>query len=211
MIRTQLKYRNRGRDGQAGDGSGAPRVNFLDFTEALDNAYWTKNNVTVSANSTTGPFGMLLDTVVENTATGANHHITKQPIPNLPSVAVGTYVTVSCYAKAGVGTRRLQIVVGGTAFAVSPYSNFNLQTPAAVKGAQSASISVSMTSEGSGIYRCAFTVLADTLGSVFVFYRLNTTDAAAFTSYTGDGASSLILGGMQCQIGPSVSGYEYHA
>lgn len=211
MIRTQIKHRNRGRDGQAGDGSEAPRVNFFDFTEVLDNVYWTKNNVTVSANTTTGPFGMLMDTVVESTATGANHHITKQPVPNLSSIAVGTYVTLSCYVKAGVGTRRLQIVLGGTAFAASPYSNFNLQTPAAAKGVQSAAIAVSMTDEGSGIYRCAFTALSDTVGSVFAFYRLNTTDNASFTSYTGDGVSSLILGGMQCQIGPSVSGYEYHA
>jgi type 1 fimbria pilin len=53
----------------------SPRTNLVLYSEEFDNAYWTKTNVTITANATTAPDGNLTaDKLVENSVNG-NHFI----------------------------------------------------------------------------------------------------------------------------------------
>jgi hypothetical protein len=187
------------------DSTGVMRVtpvNLLTYSEQFDNGAWTKNDLTVTANSpmVKAPNeAYVADKLVES-ATTAWHYLGRAGVA-ITTISYG----MSIYAKAGERTV-LQIVPNGNAFPTS-YANFDLLngTVSASSGVDSASI----VSIGDGWYRCIVTDTATTAtsGSPFSITMQNSPTAARVATYAGDGVSGLYIWGAQFETGPVVTPY----
>jgi len=173
--------------------------NLVEYSEAFDNAYWTKTNTTITANATTDPNGNLIaDKLVENSANDI-HFINSGSI----TFSAGNY-SISIYAKASE-RNVLQIFLNGSAN-VDAYANFNLTT-----GVVSAfdSCTATIQSVGNGWYRCNLTtsVSASVVPSAY-FCIQNSTTATRAASYSGNGTSGLYIWGAQLVEGSTAKDYQ---
>jgi len=159
--------------------------NLLQQSETFENAYWGKEQLTLSSNSTTAPNSTLTaDTLVENTA-NAIHRISY----NL-NVVAGTSYTLSVYVKNN--GRRYFMINANTA--ISARSTFDLQD-----GVVSATSSgtATITNVGDGWYRCTVTGTPSTSVLISAYFQLNNLGVATDTTYTGDGVSGFYIWGAQ--------------
>ena len=93
------------------------RTNLLTYSEDFSNVFWTKDNLTVSSNSTTSPDGTLTADKIIGSTVSSRH--------NIGTVIVNTVTgSFSVYAKAKE-LRYLQIASANT---VNQYANFDLLT-----------------------------------------------------------------------------------
>jgi hypothetical protein len=173
------------------------RVNLLTYSEQFDNAAWTKQNGTLTANATVSPDGTTnADAFIENTTAAAVHDFSQ-----VQNVTSGTAYTVTIYIKP-IGSRTVQILVGGSGFTESR-TWFNLSTLVATTtiGAVTAA---SVVAVGNGWYRCSVTQSATATASATILYRLwdGTTGA-----YTGNGTSGLYYYGAQLEAGAFATSY----
>ena len=172
--------------------------NLATYSEDFANAAWTKTNVTVSANATNSPTGILTaDKLVENSANDI-HFINGSSI----TFTAGTY-SVSIFAKASE-RNVLQIFLNGSAN-VNAYANFNLTT-----GVVSAfnDCTATIQSVTDGWYRCILTttVASSTVPSAY-FCIQNSTTATRAASYLGNGTSGLFIWGAQLEQGSTATEY----
>ena len=159
-------------------------TNLFTYSEDFGNAAWTKGNLTVTSNATTGPIvnGVVLvaDKLVE-TAVSGQHLIQQNPY----TAAVGDINTISVYAKAGERTQ-LTITSQGEGYVV-----FNLDTGTVYQnGGESASIE----DVGGGWYRCRATITEnEAAGSMWYIgmWKSNT------NSYLGTVGQGLYIAGAQ--------------
>jgi hypothetical protein len=170
--------------------------NLLGYSEAFDNAYWTKSNTSISANAIAAPNGSLsADKVVENTS-NAFHYVGNIFV----SVSVSTY-TASFYAKESgrsiVGIDFNNGVTGSETY-------FNLAS--GTVGTTAAGVTASITNVGNGWYRCSVTrsFSSATSSSQLVMYP---TTADNVKNYTGDGTSGVYLWGAQLSDSASLDPY----
>lgn len=172
-------------------------------SQTFDSVTWTKANSTVTADTTTAPDGTsTADSLVENSATNT-HGIQQNSVATI--VPVGTTYTFSCYAKAGSGTRRVQLVFAGASFSPALYSNFNFSTETLTLAA---GVTGSYTKLPNGWFRITVTATTNVdLQNIHVIIRLADSDVAAFNSYTGDGSSSVFIWGAQVELGSVGSSY----
>lgn len=168
------------------------RTSLVTFSESFDNAAWSKDAVSVSANASTSPDGYVnADSIVENSATG--FHFIQQ---TFTSSAVST--TYSIFAKLGSGTRTLILREGVNTGA---FAAFNLST--GVVAAQSGG-TATITQYANGYYRCTltFTAVAGTSSM-----QIALSNANSFASYAGNGTSSIIVYGAQVEAGAYATSY----
>ena len=152
------------------------RTNSATYSEQIDNAAWSKDGATISANSTTSPDGFVnADKVVENTANG-EHAIFRS--------VVGTGATFSFFAKAA-GRNFVAVLSNNGAYSFFNIGNGTLGTIAATSTA-------TITAYGNGWYRCTLYNTHPTFGAV-----VNLASASGTTIYTGDGTSGAFIWGAQ--------------
>ena len=169
----------------------ANRVNLLNYTEQLDNAYWGKNGVTITANATTSPDGKVTaDQAVEALTT--THQISFTA-----GVTAGSSYTVSVYIKPN-GRPRARIVTTGTSFG-SQTAIFDVTAGTFVSG------SGRISNEGNGWYRCSQTFTASATETLTCRFR---PDNGTIDSYTGDGVSGFFLWGAQFETGSTATTYQ---
>lgn len=178
--------------------------NLLTFSEQFDNAGWTKNNVTITANSTVAPDGTTTaDTLDEGTAT-ANHAVFS---PGATLVSNLNYAA-SIYLKAGTARWAQMPLVAG-AFGSNAWANFDL-VDGVVGNVGSAVVSATITSVGNGWYRCvvvAPSTLSGSGGSVQVGFTDNTNSATRLPSYTGT-SKTVFAWGAQLELGSTATTYN---
>jgi hypothetical protein len=196
--------------------------NLLGFTEAFDNAAWTKSNSFVQTNlllqsedfGTTwvntessetlnvavAPNGTLTaDKLVENSAT--NFHAIEQTVA---SVSATSY-TFSVYAK--YSERNIQLFFGFNDVTGNPHANFNLQN--GTVGTTAGTITASIQDVGNGWYRCNAIITSAVTTDFQCFVNLITsTSAGRAASYAGDGTSGAFLWGAQLVQGAVAGDYR---
>lgn len=198
--------------------SNTPRRNRVTFSEQFDNAAWTKTGGSITANAAAAPDGTTTaDQLVEN-AGAINGALVSQ--------AIGTWLSgfpagISIHAKEVAGSAKRYLVFGvGNADTRWAYVVVDLATgtvtATSVDGVQSGIVagSVSVQPAGDGYYRVSF-VVTSPLSPGFYTLRAGVTNtptptftSSAIPSYTGDGASGILLWGAYGEPGSVVNAYQ---
>ena len=150
------------------------RTNLVLYSEQFDNVYWTKQELTLTANSIISPDGTLNAYKLTPTTVSSPHQL------NRLSISTSVSNTMSFYAKKG-GYDLVECLDGASGF---NGSKFNLNTGTFTN--QGTGVG-SMISVGNGWYRCVVTVVTTGIR----FYINNS------SSYIGDGTSGIYLWGVQ--------------
>lgn len=180
--------------------AGVP-VNLIPKSEAFDDAGWTKNSLTVTANAAANPLRgeLTADRAVlaaASSAKGLDH-------PAFTSGVAQPY-TFSVYAKADPHAF-IQLrtnTVFGTQFA-----NFDLAT--GVLGTKSAgAVNHTITHLGGGWYRCSCTITPNSsVSGFFVVAFAPTASSARAPVFTSSGTDAVLLYGAQLEVGTTLGYY----
>ena len=183
--------------------------NLLQQSETFSNAYWTKLNATISADTTTAPNGTTTaDSLIESSSTGIQE-IYRTPAPT----TAGTF-TYSVYVKNLSGTRFLNLSASATTSSDYVSVRFSPLTESlsgvVVSGAFSNG-SASYTAVGNGWYRV---ILTFTTTSLPVPQIALSTDGSngnvggyGVQTYTGNGTSGIYIWGAQLVEGTTAQTY----
>jgi hypothetical protein len=175
------------------------RRNLLTRTEEFDNAAWTKNDVTVTANTLVAPDGTLTADKLVESATTAVHYI------NVTGTLTGsTTYSISLYAKASERSR-IQLAGAAGAWGSSATATFDLSAGTVV--ASSIWSSASITNVGNGWYRCVVTGTTQSVPSSAQYVQFVVIASGTTQSYAGDGTSGLFIWGAQLEVG-SLTTYQ---
>src|SRR6185503_9857794 len=167
-----------------GDTSGR---NLFQKTEEFDNAYWSRTDVTITANSTNDPNSNLTaDKVLENLG-GSLQRIFKT------FTFKGGYYTYSCYFKQGAGTRNIGLKVFTPTGDFGWVFDITSGVDVGVMTTKTAPFRHSITSAGGGWYRCSITVTSTAgSGDVGTFMSIGNG-----IGHAGDGTSYIYAWGAQ--------------
>ena len=168
--------------------------NLLGFSEAFDNAAWTKFSASIVTGAQANPVNGLFNAqkLMENTA-NAQHRVTQSV-----TLAAAPH-TLSAYLKAG--GRTWALMVNGTI--ANGFTYFDLSTGAV--GTVGAGVSsASITPVANGWYRCSITFTAPAGGNVLEFRAAS---ANGTGSYTGDGNSGVYIYGAMLSNSASLDPY----
>jgi hypothetical protein len=167
-------------------------TNLLTYSEQFDNAAWSKNNATVTANATTAPDGTVTADKLIEAATSSTHYI------SCGVTTVGTTYTATVYAKSD--TRSRLKITSWTSFA-----NFDLSAGTVGLSANIVGMP-KIYNCGGGWYRCE--MVWTSINSQGVVLFIDTSDSASFSvSYTGNGTSGLYIWGAQLEAGNTATSY----
>jgi hypothetical protein len=163
------------------------RTNNALYSEQLDNAAWTKQNTTVTANAVTSPSGYQdADKLIETASTGAHR----------ASVSSGATLngTFSFFAKAG---ERTKVAILSTTIDLG----FDLSNGTLINLGSGTSVG-KIENYGNGWYRCSLPQ-----ASGIVALALALLDNAGNISYTGNGTSGAYFWGAQLEVGAYATSY----
>jgi hypothetical protein len=169
--------------------------NLLTFSEQFDNADWAKTNLTVSANATTSPSGILNADKLIATAIDSNHILSQIPA----SFTSLTAYTFSYYAKSAEYTK-CGIRIGGTGYATTPLAAINLTNGSIISQQGFTSLTVTLTNNNwyriSGTFTSA-TGLTTNIQPLSDSYTI----IANNFSFLGNGTSGIFAWGAQLNTG----------
>lgn len=169
------------------------RSNDLQRSQEFDNAYWTKYQTSVSANSSISPDGTLnADKLIEDNS-NSTHQLGRAIGYNS-----GTTYTVSLFAKSS--NRNLEIAAGNTGtFPVKAI--FDLSNGTVLSSTLGNS---SIENYGNGWYRCIITATALATATTNINFGLTN---GSTLSYSGDGVSFIELFGVMREQGSYATSY----
>jgi hypothetical protein len=148
------------------------RTNLITFSESFDNAAWTKNAVSVTANNAVSPDGYTNADLITADGTNTQHYVLQTQTQSAK--------TISFFVK--MGTQRfVQILTSGSAAAVA---NYDLQTGAV--GGLGAASTASMVDYGNGWWRLILTSTDALTGNPYLCYADSLVDGR-FPSITSTG------------------------
>lgn len=170
--------------------------NLLSYTEAFDNAAWTKTEVTIGADATTDPDGNSTADKLEETSATDFHRV----LQDIDFTDTESY-TVSVYAKADERDE-LRIDVSDSAVGAGNYANFDLTAGTATAVGN---VSASIEALANDWFRCVaqFTATATVTESVTLNMLKN-----GNISYAGTTGEGLFLWGAQVEQAGSVTAYQ---
>ena len=167
------------------------RTNLVAYSEAFDNAYWTKNNSTVvggfiSPDGTANAFKL-----VENTST-AGHSVFR----NSSTVTLSSH-SFSCFVKTNGRNVKLDFF-GGTNNAIFDLTN------GTVISANGTGLNAKIETLSNGWYRCSITQVQT---STTIYPNILCVDDSNESTYTGDGTSGVYIYGAQLEAGSYATSY----
>jgi hypothetical protein len=170
------------------------------FTNAT--VWQPQNGTTPTGNTTTAPDGTSTGSTFAESLTTANQAVLETSSP----IVSGITYTYTIYAKANTATV-LQLLGRTTPFGANIFANFNLSN-GTVGTTGASNISATITSAGSGWYRCSLTGTAVAAGTGSFAFCLTNNNASAtrFPSYLGTG-QSVFLWGAQLEFGSVTNTY----
>lgn len=178
------------------------RTNLCLQSETLDNASWTKNASTVSANAITGPDGNTTADKIAEDNTNAVHGV----LQSFTKAASSLAYTASVYLKQGERTLAFIGLDDGTN---SSRAFFNLATGAlgttATGGAGFAVTGSSIQPAANGFYRCTLSITSST--STTLRLLIDPTSADGTTSYAGTTGSGIYAWGAQLEQAAFATSY----
>jgi hypothetical protein len=168
------------------------RTNLVSYSEQFDNAFWTKRNTTVVANSGIAPNGTTTAELVYPTTTGSNRLLEKSF-----SISAATPYTVTWYLKASglnwVAVDHIDGTVGAW---------FNLST--GTIGTITAGNTASIENVGNGWYRCR---ISKTSVTTTGYQDIRLVDGDNTISVTANGTDGLLVWGAQLETGDIATDY----
>ena len=170
------------------------RSNLITYSEAFDNAAWTKSGTTIVDNAIASPDGYVnAAKLVENSA-NAGHYMYVAA-----TFAVGNYYTYSVFAKKG-GTDYLQLLMSSNSFSITAYANFDLLN--GVVGTVGANTTAKIEALANDWYRLSTTYLCGTSGTQnSSLFLADSSTMARAGSYLGNGTNGAYLYGAQYEAG----------
>ena len=198
--------------------SGVPRIDFLDSTSGslklepqrtnlitysseLDNAAWTKDRVTVSANQIASPDGSInADLIAEN----SENNIHRIYIGSI-SLTAGVDYTITVFAKKG-NSSVIQLTPTSSSAIGSGRANFDLVN--GILGTVSGG-TASIEDYGNGWYRCSYTfeALATATSAIAVNMVNDDLTAVRNVTYSGNTNNNFYLFGAMLEQGSYISSY----
>jgi len=177
--------------------------NLLKRNAEFNNAEWTKQSCSITADSVTAPDGtMTADTVV---TTNTSVAIAVFAAPTNLVGAGGQPITISFFAKANTASY-IQFVSGATMLS-GGRANFDLAT-GVVGTLAGTGLTSSITALADGWYRCVVTIASASGGpSSVVFFIVDSASAGTGANYTGTTGNSLYLWGAQVEQRSSATAY----
>jgi hypothetical protein len=186
------------------------RTNLLERSEEFDNAYWTKNNCTISSNATAAPTGGQTADTLFDTSGSAARSLQKGSV----TVTTSTAYTITAFAK-DAGRRYFHIRSNDNttndngADVVFDLQNGLVSGSATARGTWSAA-SADIASVGSGWYRCRLTT---TVATTLLFVKFQTSETGSrgadgnAGAYTGDITKGIHIWGAQLEAGAFATSY----
>jgi predicted phage tail protein len=165
-------------------------------------AVWTKVNATAVSGTALDPFGASTAGSLTEPATASLTHYASQPCGMVYS---GSYYTYSAYVKRGSGSRNYSMQLTGN-FGTTE-ALFNLTAGTYTISGASVNTTASITSIGSGWYRCTITGLATSTGVATATAGMSNSTSTVLPAYVGNGTSSLQIWGSQVEIGTEAGTY----
>ena len=171
------------------------RSNLAQFSEQANNAAWSKNGVTVTANAATSPDGYTnADKIVETATTGPHG------LAPTYSIANSTTYTFSIFAKKAENDYVIMNIYTG---AVSTFTSFNVAN--GTIGTTGAGATAKIENYGNGWYRCSLTATTAATGSPNIF--MWTARANDAIEYAGNGVNGTFIYGCQLEAGAYATSY----
>ena len=171
------------------------RTNAAQYSEQLDNAAWTKNGVSVTANSAVSPDGYTNADKIVETATTGPHGLT----PTY-SIANSTTYTFSIFAKKAENDYFIMNIYTGVS---SNFTSFNVAN--GTIGTTGAGATAKIENYANGWYRCSLTVATAATGTPNIFMWTARADNAI--EYTGNGTNGTFLYGCQLEAATYATSY----
>jgi hypothetical protein len=176
-------------------------------SQTFENASWAKNNITVTANTSTAPDGTTTAETIDEGTASAVHSIAQST-----NIITSTQYTFSCYGKNVNGVYLVLSVRGANSNIAA--AEFNISTGVLSKtyavGTGFSVDSTSIVSVGNNWYRCSISVTTGSNISGQTNY-VAMSDGSAFAgsgtpSYTGTNRTILIWG-SQFELGSTTNTY----
>jgi hypothetical protein len=176
------------------------RTNLLTYSEQFNNAAWTANGITITANNTTSPDGTQSADRALETATNAYHDI----LYLNATLSAGTTYTLSCFVKyAGREFIYLFVSNGIAAAAVK----FNIQTGVVLGTALGSVVSSKIENYGNGWYRCSVVYTSAILATATLAVSTTNSGALSLAPYAGDITKGIYVWGAQLEAGSYGTSY----
>ena len=184
--------------------------NLFSASEDLDNGtYWTPSDVNIADEGTYN--GLTLQTFTENTDT--DNHVIFFPGSHNPVFPVDSIAELSVFMRAG--TRRyVHLSFGNTQFyAMVDTQTWTITDSGGIGGGELISDTLTLVDATNEIYQLVIKGRANG-GAANVFLVLGMSDSSTGSNppiYTGDGSSTIIVGGLQVNYAPMAPAYDTFA
>ena len=158
--------------------------NYILYSQQIDNGYWNKYQMSVTANQAAAPDGTATADLIDD-GTGTGTHA----IEENETIGYGGAVTISIHAKY-VDTQYLVLAVYDTAYRVVV---FDIQN-GTIGNKSLSSLIATIEDLGSGWYRCAVTHPTNTRSNPFYTFGLRDDNVAALYTLAGSNRQAYVWG-----------------